>query len=518
MMYIWLCPIVAAVVLYVYRAGYRYFDQRARLSFSKGDVLAYHSLPQASRWPLGLDLLALTLKASDEFHLMEFFLDNFRKLGNTFQQVIGPTTSVFTIEPANVEAVLLSNAKDWGLGFRRTIFFPLLGDGIFLQEGDAWKHSRDILRPHFYYRHYEDLDIYRPHVENLLEAIASDAIADTATSVVDLEPLFFRLTLDVTTEFLFGESVLSQRPTSGVTSHDFEKAFDTAQSISSKRLRFQKLYWLVESKRLRKACNTIHQFADGIINKTLISSADDVNPRNRLPFISTIAQHYPERDILRGQAINILTAGRDSTAAFLSWTFFHLVRHPSVLAKLRSEISQVDETVAPLTRADLLRLTYLQDVIREVLRLHPPVPLISRTALKDTILPTGGGRDGTSPILVPHGMSVLYSAYCIQRRADIYGMDAEMFRPERWDEEPLRSRDATHRGWTFLPFGGGPRTCLGMDFSLTEGAYAIVRILQRFSSIRLPADEPVQVTGQERQTVTISLKPADGCRVELGKE
>lgn len=77
------------------------------------------------------------------------------------------------------------------------------------------------------------------------------------------------------------------------------------------------------------------------------------------------------------------------------------------------------------------------------------------------MLPTSGGEDGTSPILVPKGMSVLYSAYCIQRRPDIYGMDAEMFRPERWNEEPLCSRDAIHRGWTFLPFGGGPRTCLG---------------------------------------------------------
>lgn len=516
-MYVWLCPIVAAVIFYIYRAGYVYFDRRAKLSLSKGDASTHDSLPQASRWPLGLDLLVLTLRASDELRLMEFFLDNFRKLGNTFQQVIGPNTSIFTIEPANVETLLLSNAKDWGLGFRRTIFFPLLGDGIFLQEGEAWKHSRDILRPHFYHRHYENLDIYRPHVDSLLEAIDSD-VATSATNIIDIEPLFFRLTLDVTTEFLFGESVLSQRPISSVTSHDFEEAFDTAQSISTKRLRFQKLYWLVEGKRLREACSTIHQFADRIINKTLTNSANDSDAGNRLPFISTIAQHYPDRDVLRGQAINILTAGRDSTATFLSWTFFHLVRYPSAMTKLRAEVSQVDETAAPLTRADLLRLTYLQNVMREVLRLHPPVPLISRTALRDTILPTGGGADGRSPILVPEGMSVLYSAYCIQRRPDLYGMDAEMFRPERWDEEPLRSRDATHRGWTFLPFGGGPRTCLGMDFSLTEGAYAIVRILQRFPSIRIPTDEPVQVTGHERQTVTISLKPADGCRVDLGKE
>ncbi|KAI2631487.1 cytochrome P450 monooxygenase [Hypomontagnella submonticulosa] len=512
MLSIWLFPIVAAVVLYSYRAGL-INPRKGRPSLTRGDALTYNSLPQANKWLLGLDLLALTLKASDDLRLLEFFLDNFRRFGNTFQQAIGSNTSILTIEPANIETMLLSNFKDWGLGFRRTIFYPLLGDGIFLQEGDAWKHSRDILRPHFYHRHYENLDIYRPHLENLLEAIDSDS-----TNIVDLEPLFFRLTLDVTTEFLFGDSVWSQRPSSSLVSHDFEEAFDLAQNISAKRLKLQKLYWLVSGKELRKACDIIHQFADRVIDKTLSGGTDAADRPGKPPFLMTVAEHYPERDTLRGQAINILTAGRDSTATFLSWTFFHLVRHPVIMAKLRSEVSQVDETVAPLTRGDLLRMSYLQNVVKEVLRLHPPVPMISRTALRDTTLPTGGGPDGKSPILVPKGMSVLYSAYCIQRRPDFYGMDAEVFRPERWDEEPLRSRDATHRGWTFLPFGGGPRTCLGMDFSLTEGAYAIVRILQRFPSINLPVGEPVHVTGQERQVVTISLRPANGCKVDLSKE
>ncbi|KAI2464922.1 cytochrome P450 monooxygenase [Annulohypoxylon bovei var. microspora] len=512
-MHIWFYPVIVAVVLYFYRAGYLLFGRRTRPFLAKGgEVCAYDSLPQANRWRFGIDLLVMTLKASDEQRLLEFFLDNFRQLGNTFRQAVGTNTSIFTIEPANIEAMLSSNFKDWGLGFRRTIFHPLLGEGIFLQDGDAWKNSRDILRPHFYYRHYEDLDIYRPHVENLLEAVDNDA-----TNVVDLEPLFFRLTLDVTTEFLFGESVWSQRPTSSVVGHDFEGAFDLAQSISAKRLKFQKLYWLVDGKQLRKACDIIHRFADSIIDKTLAGAADDAMSSKKAPFLKTVAEHYPERDTLRGQAINILTAGRDSTATFLAWAFFHLVRHPAIMEKLRAEISEIDETVAPLTRADLLRLTFLQNVMKEVLRLHPPVPLISRTALRDTMLPTGGGPDGKSPIVVPKGMSVLYSAYCIQRRPDLYGMDAEMFRPERWDEEPLRSRDATHRGWIFLPFGGGPRTCLGMDFSLTEGAYAMVRILQRFPSIRLPPGEQVQVAGQEKQAITISLRPAEGCRVDLGK-
>ncbi|KAI2606761.1 cytochrome P450 monooxygenase [Hypoxylon sp. NC1633] len=499
-MSIWFCSFMAVVFLYVYQAGYI----NARSS-PTADVCAYDSLPRANRWPLGLDLILLTLKAVDELHVLEFFLDNFRRLGNTYRQVIGSSASILTIEPANIESLLSLNMKDWGVGFRRTIFLPMLGDGIFLQEGDAWKHSREILRPHFYHRYYEDLELFRSHVANMLEAISS-----SATNVVDLEPIFLRLTLDITSEFLLGESVWSQRPTLSVTSHDFEDAFDLAQSILSKRLRFPKLYWLVDGRKLREACNIIHQFTDRILIKTLTS--DDASR------LKTVAEHYQERDALRDQAINVLTAGRDSTATFLSWTFYHLVRHPAVMAKLRKEISSVDEAVAPLTRAGLLRYSYLQNVIKEVIRLHPPVPLISRTALRDTTLPTGGGPDGKSPILVSKGVSVLYTSYCMHRRVDMYGMDSETFRPERWDEEPLQSRNGAHRGWTFLPFGGGPRTCLGMDFSLTEGAYTIVRILQHFPSIKLPVGEQVQVPGKEKQRLTISLSPADGCRVDLNKE
>ncbi|KAI1385870.1 cytochrome P450 monooxygenase [Hypoxylon trugodes] len=509
-MYIWIFPVVAGVILYVYRAFCVYVNRKRRPSITKGQLCTHDTLPRANRWPLGLDLLMLTLKASDELRLMEFFLDNFRRFGNTFRQVIGTNTSILTNEPANIEALLLSNMKDWGLGFRRTIFFPLLGEGIFLQESDAWKHSRDILRPHFYHRHYENLDIYRPHVDNLVDAIATDA-----PGIVDLEPLFFRLTLDVTTEFLFSESVWSQRPNSSAVKNDFEDAFDLAQGISAKRLKFQKLYWLVGTKELRKACGLIHGFVDRVIGKTLDGGTDEAECSSRPPFLKTLAQNYSRREALRGQAVNVLVAGRDTTSTFLSWVFYHLLRHPDVMAKLRAEIADIDETVAPLTRADLLRLTYLQNITKEVLRLHPSIPLISRTALRDTTLPTGGGPDGKSPILVPKGMSVLYSAYCIHRRPDLYGLDAEMFRPERWDEEPLRSRD---KRWTYLAFGGGPRTCIGMDFSLTNGAYALVRILQRFPTMKLPPGETVCVAGQERQIVTISLRPADGCRVDLSKE
>jgi cytochrome P450 len=77
------------------------------------------------------------------------------------------------------------------------------------------------------------------------------------------------------------------------------------------------------------------------------------------------------------------------------------------------------------------------------------------------VLPTGGGPDRKSPVLIPKGIPVAYSIYAMHRRPDLYGMDAELFRPERWDEDMPLYRDDTNSKWGYLPFNGGPRICLG---------------------------------------------------------
>ena len=100
-----------------------------------------------------------------------------------------------------------------------------------------------------------------------------------------------------------------------------------------------------------------------------------------------------------------------------------------------------------------------------VLRLYPSVPINSRGAVKNTALPTGGGTDGTSPIMVKKGEPVGYCVYAMHRRKDLYGSDAEKFRPERWDPNEENEVSLKNIGWGFLPFNGGPRVCLGRKFT-----------------------------------------------------
>lgn len=140
------------------------------------------------------------------------------------------------------------------------------------------------------------------------------------------------------------------------------------------------------------------------------------------------------------------------------------------------------------------------------------MPLNNRQATKTTILPTGGGPDGHSPILVRKGEVVVFSQYVNSRRKNLYGQDADDFRPERWE-----SGELTNIGWAYFPFNGGPRQCLGEDFALMEVSYTVVRLLQACSTVALPEGEEIEPVGSERQLLTLVLSSADGCNVKIRK-
>ena len=192
----------------------------------------------------------------------------------------------------------------------------MFGDGIFTQEGEAWKRSRVMLRPQLAHRQYEDLKVFDEPMDDLLNSLPQTG------GVVDLQPLFFRFTLDVTTAFLFGESIRSLTSSPGSPEHDFAAAFDRAQSYIIQRFRLLDLYWLIGGREFREACRQVTAFADKVIDQNLkgFSPEDDETEAGRYVFLRTVAKSFPDRVALRGQIVNILAAGRDTTACLLSWT------------------------------------------------------------------------------------------------------------------------------------------------------------------------------------------------------
>ena len=478
--------------------------------------------------PFGIDRLERIFRANSEARRMELFLFHFRQWGTTLEHTFLGTRALATIEPRNLEVMLSTNIEHWSMGSRHEVMYPFFRDGIFTQEGAAWKQSRDLLRPHFVHKQYEDLEVFRGPVGDLFEAMPK-------TGIVDLQPYLFRLTLDITTAFLFGESVKSLSSVATGDQSDFADAFNVAQAYVAKRMRLQDLYWLIGGRRFREACTTVHDFADGIIERALArdKTEAEAQAQNKYVFLDFLAQKSVDRAALRSQIINILVAGRDTTACLISWTVFLLVRHPKVLQKLKEDIRSSLGDEVNITRTDIRKLGYLRNVLKanesNILSFKNTDltsytfssttlsfrPLNLRMAMQDTLLPVGGGPDLSQPVFVRKGTAVAYCVYAMHRRPDFYGMDAELFRPERWEEHMPLQDGNTNFNWGYLPFNAGPRICLGMDFGVTEAAYTVIRLIRRFPNMRLPPDSKVELVGAEKQTMTLVLSITQGCVVQL---
>lgn len=332
------------------------------------------------------------------------------------------------------------------------------------------------------------------------------------TAVTDIQSIFFRLTMDSATEFLFGESVESQLGAlQGLQrlEDSFAYYFDKSQWFAAQRSRFEKFSFLVNTKEVRDSDKKVHDFVDKVVDTALRASQEekpvDQEQSSRYVFLNAILATTRDPIELRSQLLNILLAGRDTTASLLSWTVMMLARHPHVFHKLRQAIIETFGTFSSpqnITFAALKSCQPLQHCMNESLRLFPVVPFNRRAATRDTTLPRGGGEDGQSPIFIRKGQAVIYSTHVMHRRKDLWGPDADDFKPERWaNRKP---------GWEYIPFNGGPRICIGQQFALTEAGYVLVRLLQRFDQIEdVNADQPI------RWGLSLTSSPADLVTVRM---
>jgi len=420
---------------------------------------------QKNRWPMGIDNIVRAIKADKE---KLFPVDQIKRTVDvgaiTYGFSIFGAPAVFTADEKNIQAVLATQFKDFDLGVRRIgNFWPLLGGGIFTQDGPAWEHSRALMRPQFAREQVSDLDLEERHVQNMLSVLDSQTNTNGWTGLVDLQSLFFKLTLDTATEFLFGESVNSQlHQSSEINSPggkvnpndiDFATAFDKGQMALATRARFGDKFWLVNPKGFKQACKDCNDFIDHFVRLALSKELrekelekDVRGTKEKYVFLEALAAETKDPLELRYQLLHILLAGRDTTASLLGWLFMSLAKDPARYKKLRSAVVEqfgTFEHPAEITFAKLKGCQYLQHCINESLRLYPVVPVNGRQANKDTTIPTGGGRDGKSKIFIPKGTNVEYSVHVMHRRKDIWGQDADEFRPERWE--------GRRAGWEFLP-------------------------------------------------------------------
>ena len=205
-------------------------------------------------------------------------------------------------------------------------------------------------------------------------------------------------------------------------------------------------------------------YVDKLVEKSLSSkqleSLPTATSKPRYVFVHELVSQTTDKVRIRNEALSVLFAARDTTAGLLTNVWFELSKRPDIWTRLRDEVDTLNGKKP--NYEELKNLKYLRAVLNESQRLYPIIPEGGRMAKEDVTLPVGGGEDGKSPVFVRKGQMVVFDIHAMHRRKDLYGEDADIFRPERWLD--TEEKKGLRMGWEYLPFSGGPRVCPGREY------------------------------------------------------
>ncbi|KAF4634825.1 hypothetical protein G7Y89_g3274 [Cudoniella acicularis] len=402
----------------------------------------------------GLDLFIRNAKAISQNRFLPDLQERYKKLGWTFGSLSFGSGAIASVEPENLRTIWVTKFEDWGV---QPLRLPALA-------------------PFFPPSKYRKLEAVRRLFSAVSGTAAKRWLYRGSTNILYKAP----------TLFLFGESLGSLSGNKPPHSEGFLEAFQEGFSGTGMRIALGPLNFLLSKKKWLRACATSHRFADHYVQKALkyreqfLAGKTDWGNSKASILLYNMAEQTGDPIYLRNQILQALMAAQETTANLLGNIFFLISRHPAVFQKLRA---QVLSTAGDLDYNKLMGMKYLQNVINEALRLYPVLPQLNRHALRDTILPVGGGPDGRSPIFVPFGTKFDTSFYVLHHLPNIWGPDVEEFRPERWDTMKPNA-------WEYVPFAGGPRVCAGQQKATIEASYVVARMLQEFEKVESRDDRP----------------------------
>jgi cytochrome P450 len=394
-------------------------------------------------------------------------------------------------DPAAIKHVLLDNAANYQkTEITRRILEPGLGRGLITSEGETWRRHRRTMSPAFDHR---SIASYAP----LMTAAAQEMLADWrklgAGASIDVATAMMGLTLNIISRTMFSSD-------SDHIVAIMERGAGRYQAqMRPNMMDFLGLpAWLAGLGRIRVANRTLGEFDTEIDRLIKLRSRNPENgPKDLLARLIEARDEQTGGGMtaqeVRDHVITIFMAGHETTAMAMTWTWYLLSQHPAEEAKLHAELAAVLGGRAPNSE-DLSKLTYTRMVIEESMRLYPPVHTIGREALADDTL---AGRR------VPKGSAVLIAPWVLHRHRKLWH-DPGRFDPERFSAEQTAARAR----FTYLPFGGGRRICIGAAFATAEATILLAAVAQRYR-LRLVPGHSVEPQG------LITLRARHGMRMVL---
>ena len=359
-----------------------------------------------------------------------------------------------------------------------------LGNGLLTSDGAFWRKQRKLVAPAMHTQRitkYADTMVF--YTVQMLEGWAGK-------QELDVDDAMMRATLQIVAKTLFNADVSQD---AGRVSN----AMAVLQEMNGNNITLESLLptWIPTPRRRREALavRDLDEIIYGIIRERRKSSEDTGDLLSMLLLsLDEDGQGMSDKEV-RDEAVTMFLAGHETTANALNWTWVLLAQNPEVEARLHEELDRVLAGRVP-SLADLRQLPYTEMVIKESMRLYPPAHGFGRVAIEDVEV------DG---YVIPKGSDVNIVTYAVHRDSRWWD-DPEAFRPERFSPE----NEANIRKYSYIPFGAGPRVCIGNSFAQMEAHLMLATIAQRYQ-LRLAPGQVVQ------PNPLITLRPKGGLHMRL---
>lgn len=430
--------------------------------------LVLGSAPEMRRDPLGL-------------------LTEARRHGDFVRLRLGPYRIQLLSHPDYIEHVLQKNPRNYLKDGYEHI--KIVGNGLLSSEGDFWRGQRRIVQPAF----------HRERLKNMARTMTEAAgkmlgrwETGTENDPLDIDAEMSRLTLEITGRTLFSADVTGEAGQVG-------QALQTVLTLGFQRTgRFLPVPLKIPTQNNRRYRNAVEKL-NGVVDDLAQKRRESGESRDDLLSMLLEARAENGESLsprqLRDEAMTVLTAGYETTARALTWTWYLLDANPPVREKLDEELERVLGGRPPGFE-DLGRLSYTEMVFKESMRLMPPVWGLSRLVAEE---------DEVGGYTIPKGSRVILSQYVTHRHPDFWE-EPEIFAPERFASEKSAGRPK----YAYFPFSGGPRQCIGNNFATMEAKLVLAAVAQRYKLYLVPG-HPVE------PEPSFTLKPRYGMRMVAEK-
>lgn len=417
---------------------------------------------------------------------LAFLLASVQRHGDFIEFPLGIATVYLLNHPALIKHVLQDNNRNYS---KNTIQYNTLsivtGRGLLTSDGDFWRRQRRLIQPAFHRRRIAQFGSFMVEAtQKMLDRW------DRTTGLLDVDAEMMQLSLEIVGKALFS---LDLSQSAGRLTQSVLTMLDYVVHRASAPLAFP-LWWpTARNRRFLTARRAVDAVIETMIRERRTQlAAGDALPDDLLTMLLTAQD--PEGDAgmsdaqIRDEIITLIIAGHETVASALTWCWYLLAQRPAVVERLETELAATLGGRPPAV-ADLPQLPLTRAIFEETLRLYPPAWIISRRAL-------AADEIGGAP--VAGNSLLLISPYTVHRHPDFWPSPAD-FNPDRF----LPAAGNTRPRFAYIPFGGGPRLCIGDQFALMEGALVLATAAQR-GRLSLPAGQTVVMEP------LVTLRPRQG--------